>query len=52
MPTANIDGITTRYELAGSGPPVAWIVLGVLVVLGAAGLAVLYLVRTGRLAFR
>lgn len=22
MPTANIDGITTRYEVAGSGPPV------------------------------
>ena len=21
MPTANIDGITTRYQLVGSGPP-------------------------------
>lgn len=44
--------VAAHAAAAGSGPPVAWIVLGVLVVLGAAGLAVLYLVRTGRLAFR
>lgn len=44
--------LAARAAAGASGPPVGWIVLGVLVLLGAGGLAVFYLVRTGRLTFR